>query len=143
MLLCLPAYILFNPFSFFFGCARSSLQCGLFSRCGQWGLLFVVVHGLLIFMTSLIEERRLQGMQTSVVAISGLQSTNLVVMTHGFSCFSGMWVLPRSGIEHVSPSLARRFFTTEPPGKLLESIPFKLCITYSHVNFPQFMYTSH
>ena len=28
-----------------------------------------------------------------------------------------MWHLPRSGIEPVSPALAGRFFTTEPPGK--------------------------
>ena len=28
-----------------------------------------------------------------------------------------MWNLPRSGIEPMSPTLAGRFFTTEPPGK--------------------------
>ena len=28
-----------------------------------------------------------------------------------------MWVPPRPGIEPVSPALAGRFFTTEPPGK--------------------------
>ena len=28
-----------------------------------------------------------------------------------------MWDLPRPGIEPVSPALAVRFFTTEPPGK--------------------------
>ena len=30
-----------------------------------------------------------------------------------------MWDLPKSGIEPVSPALAGRFFTTEPPGKPL------------------------
>ena len=29
------------------------------------------------------------------------------------------WNLPRSGIKPVSPALADRFFTTEPPGKPL------------------------
>ena len=29
----------------------------------------------------------------------------------------GMWNLPRLGIEAMSPALAGRFFTTEPPGK--------------------------
>ena len=29
----------------------------------------------------------------------------------------GMWDLPGSGIEPVSPALVGRFFTTEPPGK--------------------------
>ena len=28
-----------------------------------------------------------------------------------------MWDLPGAGIEPVSPALARRLFTTEPPGK--------------------------
>ena len=32
-----------------------------------------------------------------------------------------MWDLPRPGIEPVSPQLAGRFFTTEPPGKPLPS----------------------
>ena len=31
----------------------------------------------------------------------------------------GMWDLPKSGIEPVSPALAGRFFTTEPPQKPL------------------------
>ena len=53
-----------------------------------------------------------------------------------------LWHVGSSKIRgrHVSPALAGGFFTTEEPGKLLESIPFKFCITYSHVNFPQFMY---
>ena len=29
----------------------------------------------------------------------------------------GMWELPRSGIEPMFPALARKFFTTDPPGK--------------------------
>ena len=28
-----------------------------------------------------------------------------------------MWDLPRPGIERMSPALASRFFTTEPPAK--------------------------
>ena len=35
-----------------FGCAGSSLLCGLFSSYSQWGLLFVTVRRLLISMTS-------------------------------------------------------------------------------------------
>ena len=29
----------------------------------------------------------------------------------------GMWDLPKSGVEPMSPVLAGGFFTTEPPGK--------------------------
>ena len=32
---------------------------GLFSRCGEWGLLFVVVLGLLIAMASVVAKNRL------------------------------------------------------------------------------------
>ena len=44
----------------------------------------------------------------------------------GKLCFLGSvapstWVLPRSGIEPVSPALAGGFFTPEPPGKPLAS----------------------
>ena len=34
----------------------------------------------------------------------------------------GMWDLPGSGVKPVSPALAGRFFTTEPPGKPQVSI---------------------
>jgi len=33
------------------------------------------------------------------------------------SLLQGMWDLPGSGIEAMSPALAGEFFTTEPPGK--------------------------
>ena len=42
-----------------FGCAGSSLPCGLFSGCGQWGYSLVVVCGLLIVVASLVEEHGL------------------------------------------------------------------------------------
>ena len=32
---------------------------GLFSSCGEWGLLFVAVHGLLIVVASLVAEHGL------------------------------------------------------------------------------------
>ena len=34
-----------------------------------------------------------------------------------FSFKGSMWDLPGPGMEPVSPALAGRFFTTEPPGK--------------------------
>ena len=47
-------------FSFFinlfiyFGCVGSSLLLTAFSSCGEQGLLFAVVHGLLIAVASLV-----------------------------------------------------------------------------------------
>ena len=45
--------------------------------------------------------------------------------------FHGMWDLPRSGIEPMSPAWAGRFFTTEPPRKPLSTTFIKntSCVT--------------
>ena len=37
----------------------ASLLCGLFASCGKQGLPFVVVHGLLIVVASLVAEHQL------------------------------------------------------------------------------------
>ena len=44
---------------FIFGCVGSSLLCTGFSSCGEWGLLFVAVRGLLIAVASLVAEHGL------------------------------------------------------------------------------------
>ena len=47
-----------------------------------------------------------------------LRSTSSVVVAHGLSCPVACGILvPRPGIEHMSPALEGRFFTTGPPGK--------------------------
>ena len=43
-----------------------------FSSCGEWGLLFVAVHGLLIAIACLVAEHRLLGERASVVVARGL-----------------------------------------------------------------------
>ena len=43
-----------------------------FSSCGEQGLLFVVVHGLLIAVASLCCRARALGAQASVVVARGL-----------------------------------------------------------------------
>ena len=45
---------------FIFGCIGSSLLCaGFLSSCGEQGLLFVAVHGLLIVVAPLVVEHEL------------------------------------------------------------------------------------
>ena len=45
-----------------------------FSSCGEWGLLFIAVHGLLIAVASLVAEHGLYLCAwASVVAAPGLQ----------------------------------------------------------------------
>ena len=41
---------------FFFGCSGSSLLWGLFSSCGEQGLVFVAVRRLLIAVASLVQS---------------------------------------------------------------------------------------
>ena len=61
----------------FLGCAGSSLLCGLFSSCHQWGPLFLVVRGLLIVVASFIKAlgpHRPSGLGVLVVAAHRLHS---------------------------------------------------------------------
>ena len=88
-----------------------SSQCGAFSHCGSFSRV----------------ERRLWGVWASVVA-RGLSSCSSQALEHRLnSCgrwtdlFLDMWDLSESGTEPMSPALAGRFFTTEPPGKPQES----------------------
>ena len=57
------------------------------------------------------------------------------------------WGLPGPGMESVSPTLAGRFFTTEPPGKPkalgLYSTVFRGILLLKHsLLYPQLLYTS-
>ena len=79
-------------------CARA------FSSCGKRGPLFIVVHGPLTIVASLLAEHRLQ---TRRLSNCGSRAQLL----------RGIWDLPRPGLEPMSPALAGRFSTTAPPGK--------------------------
>ena len=79
-------------------CARA------FSSCGKRGPVFITVHGPLTIAASLVVEHRLQ---TRRLSKCGSRAQLLC----------GMWDLPRPGLEPVSPALAGRLSTTEPPGK--------------------------
>ena len=79
-------------------CARA------FSSCGKWGSLFIMVHGPLIIVASLVAEHRLQPRRVS----SCVSQAQLL---------RGMWDPPRPGLEPMSPALAGRFSTAAPPGK--------------------------
>ena len=55
-----------------------------FSSCGEWGLLFVVVHGLLVAVVSLVAEHKLW-VQASVVVAGGLSSCGSRALEHRLS----------------------------------------------------------
>ena len=82
-----------------------------FSSCGEWGLLFVVVHGLLIAV------RRPLTITASLVVEHRPQTRKLSSCGSWAQLLRGMWDLPGPGLEPVSPALAGGFLTTAPPGK--------------------------
>ena len=79
-------------------CARA------FSSCGKRGPLLITVRGPPTVAASPVTEHRLQ---TRMLNNCGSRAQPL----------RGTWDLPRPGLEPVSPALAGRFPTTEPPGK--------------------------
>ena len=95
----------------------------VFSSCGDRGLLFVAVCGLLIAVASRCRARAL-GAWASLVVVRGLSSCGSQALECRLrSCgarallLRGMWDLPGPGLKPVSPALAGGFLTTAPRGK--------------------------
>ena len=100
-------------FVFIFGCIGSSVAQA-FSSCGECGLLFAAVRGLLTVVTSLVAEHGLQAHQLqqlrrtgSVVVARRLQSTGSVVVAHGLSC-STAWGSSRTRARTHVPCIGRQ-----------------------------------
>ena len=90
-------------------CARA------FSSCSKQGPLFIAVRGPLTIAASPVAEHRLQARRLSSCGSRA-------------QLLRGMWDLPRSGLEPVSPGLAGRLSTTAPPGKpLVEGFCILFC----------------
>ena len=99
-----PVVVFLNQLSVHFLVVLGVCCCGGFSLVAvNGGYSLVAVHKLLIAVASLVVHR-LQGMEPSVAVV------------HGLSC-PATRVLPRPGVEPVSPGLAGRFFTTEAAGE--------------------------
>ena len=97
---------------FIFGCVGSSVRARAFSSCGKQGPLFIAVRGPLF-----IAVRGPFSIAAPPVAGHRLQTRRLSKCGSRAQLLRGMWDLPRPGLEPVSPALAGRFSTTEPPGK--------------------------
>ena len=81
-------------------CARA------FSSCGEWGLLFVEMCGLLIAVASLVAKHGLEvrGLQElwhmgSVVVACGLLSAGSVAVAHGLSFSAACGIFPGQGLN--------------------------------------------
>lgn len=82
----------------------------------------VVVHRLPIMLAALGVERRLEGAWTSVVAAPWAPGHRLSHRGSWAQLLPGMWDLPGSGVEPVSPALAGGLFTAELSGE--PHVPF-------------------
>ena len=72
---CIYSYLFIYLFIYLWLCWVFVAVCGLFSSCGEWGLLFIAVHGLLIAVASLVAEHKSAlGERTSVVVAHRLSS---------------------------------------------------------------------
>ena len=89
--------LFFLKLIYFFIFIALGLHCcrWAFSSCGEQGLLFTEVCGLLTVVAS----------QSTAIGSCGTQA----------QLFGGMWNLPGPGIEPVSPALAGTFLSTVPP----------------------------
>ena len=100
-----------------FGCAGSLSPGGLFSSCGEQGLL----------SSCDMQDPHCGGFSCCgawAVGCLGFSSCGSWALEHRLSSCStwaqlprSMWDLLGSGREPLSPALASGFFTTEPPGK--------------------------
>ena len=79
-----------------FGCAGSSLLCGLFSSCGKRGLLSGCGTRASYCVASLVAQYKLQGTWVSVVVACGLEQRIHSCGTRA-QLLCGMWDLPRQG----------------------------------------------
>ena len=98
---------------------------GSFSSCRERDYSLVAVHRLLFAMTSPTVEHRLLG-QASVVAACRPNGCGTWALEHRLSNCSAWaqllhstWDLPGPEIKPMSPTLAGRFLSTGPSGKLL------------------------
>ena len=102
-------YSVFKKFLFIYlFLAALGLRCcpRAFSSCGEQGLLFTAVRGLLIAVASLVVEHGLQvrGLQYlwhvgSVIVAPRLQSAGSVVVAHGFSCSAACGIFLDQGLN--------------------------------------------
>ena len=91
-------------FIYYLLASGSSLLCAGCLQLQRAGFLFIVVHGLLTAVASLIVELRLWCRGFSTVAVH-----RLIVPWH----VGSSWTRDRACV----PSIGRRFLTTRPPGK--------------------------
>ena len=87
-----PCFCFFLSYFIYLFLAVLGLHCcaRAFSGCGERGLLFVAVRGLLVAVASLVAEHGALGMWASVVVAHGLSSCGLRALERRLSS-CGAW----------------------------------------------------
>ena len=118
-------YIFKYLYLLIFGCAGSWLLHGLCSSCGEWMRLSSCAA-----QASSCGGSSCCGAQAR--GLTGFRSCSSQALEPRLnSCGAWgqllhvLWDLPGPGIKSVSPALAGRFFTSEPPGK-----PLFICFSF-------------
>ena len=89
-------------------------------------LYLIAACRLLIVEASFVSEPGLQGARASLVVVSGLRAQAQLLRS--------TWDLSGSVIEPTSPTLAGRFFTTQPPGKALD-LALKMIVNWERLMY--------
>ena len=142
---------LFIYLSIYLFLAVLGLRCCVqaLSSCGERGLLFVVVRGLLIVVASFVAEHGIQAHGLQQLWHEGFSSCGSWALERRLGICDAralllrcMWDLPRPGLEPVSPALAGRFLTTVPPGKPQSTLKCDRVGRRRDDSFPQLIFTS-
>ena len=136
MVCCMKIHIFYNMYLFLL---VLGLCCYLkaFPSCREWGYSLLPC-GFLIVMAShcVVVELGPQGTWASVVIVCGLGSCGLWALESGL-CHRGarawllrsMWVLPRPGIEPMSPASVGRFLPLDHQGSPENDVSLNTKIT--------------
>ena len=69
------------------------------SSCGEWELLFIVVHGLLIAVASLLQSTGSRHMGFSSCGLRAVELAGSVAVAHGLSCSLACGIVPDKGLN--------------------------------------------
>ena len=104
---------------FIFDCVGSSLLHGLFSSCGEQGLIFIAVGRLLIAVAFLVAEHGIYSLWASAVAVCRLQNADSIVVVHGLrcskECVGSFWTRDRTCVSSIGRWIFYPWATREAP----------------------------
>ena len=106
--------------------------CGEMDILIHYSFILIFIYFILLFLFSLF-FLSVSGLSCSTRALL-LRGASSVVVVHRHSCPLACGILvPRPGIEPVSPALEGRYFTTGPPGNSPHTLLLRVKIYMSYL----------